>query len=364
MGPLLDRQDGSHILGQDGAASIAVDNGSLWVFADTFYGQKKDGGGLDVDGAVTNNAAWSTRGDENGGIPKLKHLLDSRGRPANLIALDKQENARRYRIWPGHGIQIGQRIYLFYSLVVVFGRGAWDFRHEGQGLAVRSAHHKQFVRLRTAGRYLYWRHDQPRFGTAVLQRGGGWVYIYGRSESGDRGWYVARVLPNFIDDIRRYEYYVGTTEKGAEWDSNLDRARPLFADGPPEASVVYNAALRRLVMLYSRFLEKDVVLRTASEPWGPWSAPQAIYQCRALGDDASCYGAKEHPELTSNDGWRTYFTLIDGHGALGGLPLLFELDLKSNFTRLLSRVVQNPSVIGNSLPPSQAPVGPALRDPR
>jgi hypothetical protein len=105
----------------------------------------------------------------------------------------------------------------------------------------------------------------------------------------------------------------------------LSKATNLFEEGPPEGSVSFNSFLGNYLMLYSRFMEQDVVVRTASNPWGHWSEPVSIYRCLPCKPDATCYAAKEHPQYAQKDGKKIYFTLVDGGKAFGGIPEVFEV---------------------------------------
>lgn len=323
LGDIIEKGNGARIVSQDGAYSIDLGQGSLWVYGDTFYGTKKKDGSPDIKGAVSNSAARTGAWSAADGLPALRALRDARGNAAPLIPYAPFENRDKLRLWPGHGVKIGEKIYVFYSLVEILGPGTWDFRHGGQGLAVGKDPLKPFHRLTYRGRYDFWDRSEPNFGMAVLKGEEGWVYVYGRDQGKASGLKLARVRPEFISDPERYEYFsVGQTK--AAWASRPARARPLFEEAPPEGSVSFNRYLGKYLMLYSRFLEQDVVMRVSDIPWGPWSSPKTIYRCGPRKPDSSCYAAKEHPEYAREDGKRIYFTLVDSGRVFGGMPELFE----------------------------------------
>jgi hypothetical protein len=49
-------------------------------------------------------------------------------------------------------------------------------------------------------------------------------------------------------------------------------------------------------------LSKDILVRHAPRPEGPWSRPLRVYQCPDAGAKVFYYGAKAHPELGRRDG--------------------------------------------------------------
>jgi hypothetical protein len=58
---------------------------------------------------------------------------------------------------------------------------------------------------------------------------------------------------------------------------------------------------RYLAVYTERGLSPRIMGRTADRPWGPWSAPAVLYECREMGRDKKlfCYAAKAHPALSS-----------------------------------------------------------------
>lgn len=327
VGPLFNRsKNDGNITGQDGAYSIDLGKRSLWLFGDTFYGSWKEGGTQDIKGAVHNNAAWATDTKASDGIGELRRVKDANGNADYALRNTSSEDPKKLKLWPGHGIKIDGQIYVFYSLVEIFGTGSWDFRHAGQGLAV--THHPKgpFKRLTYKENYDFWERSQPRFGVAVLRGKDGRIYVYGRDEVKPHGFKLARVAPEEIEDPERYEYFSGDG-KNPKWTRNLSKAKNLFKEGPPEGSVSFNPFLGKHLMLYSRFIEQDVIVRTASNPWGPWSEPKSIYRCIPSKLDATCYAAKEHPQYAEEGGRKIYFTLVDSGEAFGGIPELFQVTL-------------------------------------
>lgn len=341
VGAMIDAQGGrGHIVGQDEAYSISLGKSVLWLYGDTFYGRRLPDGKPDVQGAVSNTAALSTDLNAADGID-MTPLVDAKDNPRAVLPYDPSEDQQKLRLWPGHGVELGGKIYLYYSLIELTGKGEWDFRHAGQGLSSGTDPKEGFARLTWKGGYEFWSRSEPRFGLAVIQDKD-WLYVYGRHEDKPNAMRVARVKPESIEDRDAYEYL--SSAKAAQWSRDLSSAAAVFTDAPPEASVSYNRYLGQFLMLYSRFLEKDVVIRTAPHPWGPWTRARVIYRCKPSAPDAFCYAAKEHPEYNKSDGRRIYFTVVDSGEAEGGVPELFEATFRPNPSPVASdRAHQHPA---------------------
>lgn len=121
--------------------------------------------------------------------------------------------------------------------------------------------------------------------------------------------YLARVRPEDVEHRDRYTYY-----DGAGWSDGVADATPLF-DGPPnELSVSHNAHLGSYLCVHSMGLGGRQVMRTAPQPWGPWSEPTTFWTYEPAPDKkypVIAYAAKEHPELARDGGRVVYVTFIE-----------------------------------------------------
>ena len=332
LGSLIDSNgSGARIISQDGAYSINLNDGrALWIFGDTFYGTRPKGEKCKIEGAVFNNSALTST-DASKGVPPFTHLIDQTGKAAPVILVDPQrENPKTIRLWPGSGVKIGKRIYLYYGMLTITESGAWDTTNGGQGIAVSENPSRPFQRLMRNGQYIFWDGRQIPWGSALLKDRDGWIYFYGRQTISELiyQYKLARVRPEDIENPDQYEYYSGGAA-GTDWTRNVAHAAILFDDAPPEGSVSYNQFLGKYLALYSRWLDEDVALRTAPHPWGPWSQAEQVFDCKAHHVEGS-YAAKEHPEFSRDGGRIVVFTVVDGKREFGGVPFMFELDLSSH----------------------------------
>lgn len=123
---------------------------------------------------------------------------------------------------------------------------------------------------------------------------------------------LARVERASIEELGRYTYWDSDTGTFVE---DFSLAAPLFAE--PLAllpgTVSWNPYLGRWMLVYNGALGAYVSVRTAPQPWGPWSEPGILFDCRRLYLQGPlgthCYAAAEHVELSSSDGATVYVSV-------------------------------------------------------
>jgi hypothetical protein len=309
LGPLFRQAEGlvpgqpGRVLGVDGAYSVSVGGGkSLWIFGDTVFGTWTADGSRSFQAMPPNSAAVVRDGDWPSGFKAARWV-------GAAPILDSGDLKRRR--WPLDVVRIAGATWHYYvEIAPTGGSGLFDFEVVATGVARLGADWK----AKTA--HPLWGGKTPTFGTSVL----GWKgshYVY----AGGLVTHLARLGSGRPGQASAYSYWDGT----GSWVSDVGKAAPLPESGP-EMSVRWNPYLNEFLMFYIPPLGRDVFLRTAPEPWGPWSAGQKVAPCQPEGDpDASCYGAKQHGEL-DRDGGRDVFLTYNTNVApakLAGRPDLY-----------------------------------------
>jgi hypothetical protein len=335
LGPQL--QANPHgMVGQDGAFSIALDDGTaLWFFGDTVVGRRTPGdslwyhlgkpiGGLDMSGKrgidqMLNNTGLILR-DKTGaaGLRDFTYLTNADGTLKCLLPLLPGEVADRDRIWCQHGIEIEGTLILSFIKVITFEEARWPFpvgfEIVGSGLAVGSKHDWRFERVVHQQDSVLWRAEVPHFGVAFVRPvvTDGFVYVYG-SIAGPQTQHchVARVPIGRIEQFPAYEYF-----DGSSWSSVVTDSTPVMEGMPSEVSVSWNAYLGCYLAVHSDLLSGRIVGRTARNPWGLWSAPTLLWHARPKygvpeGFIPLIYAGKEHPTLSDEGGRVIYLTYIE-----------------------------------------------------
>ena len=120
----------------------------------------------------------------------------------------------------------------------------------------------------------------------------GYVYLWGIPGGAQRKMgapYLARMLPADMGTGASITYFDGYHTDGApKFGAGESNATTIFSDAPPCArsiGVNWNGWLGQWLMLYdcddaSVGHPAGIYLRTAPNPWGPWSSPQTVFDPR------------------------------------------------------------------------------------
>lgn len=107
------------------------------------------------------------------------------------------------------------------------------------------------------------------------------LVIFGSGEYRKSNVYLAFQPAVQIESPTSIRYHAGMDQSGRPILSNEETdAKPLF-DQPTvgELSVTYNPFIHKWIMLYNSSIPqwRGINMRTADQPWGPWSEPQIIF---------------------------------------------------------------------------------------
>ncbi len=311
---LLFVDNDARMIGQDCAYSIPLVGGeALWVFGDTLVGSLDECGRRVVEEMPCNTGLICTAG-----VQQYRYLTDAGGALRQLIPWLPDEKPEHYRIWPLHGILLDGRVYLYYVRVRLLPERCWPYKFEvtGSGLSVAEYPELVFARLERGGSTTWWTAEQPCYGAAVLPvPEEGVIYVYGTYlRDGQHFCALARVSTGRLADPTAYEYLVSPAP---EWSPDPGHAIPIMSGMPTEMSVSYNAYLGCFVAVHSWETVGPVVVRTAPNPWGPWSEAQRLWTPRIPLRNPLVYGGplvyagKEHPELAQEQGRIIYVTFVE-----------------------------------------------------
>lgn len=311
----------SAITGADGATSTALPTGeSIWLFGDTVEQPFESIRTLDLTGLRSSTAALVPKQNASQGITQYRFLTANDGkRPRQILPFAATDDPAHNRLWAIHGAAIGMNVYLFYHrITMIKGVDVFtDFKLDGMGIAKAELGKFNFTRLPAPdGTPLFWKPDQPTFGVFVTRAhdpADNHVYLWGCLMT---GMFLARIEPEAIADLGRYEYLVeaptlAQPERTPRWSETFASTAPLFDSVPNEMSAAYNPHLRQFVAYHSMQRDNKIVLRTAKEITGPWSEPRVVFRPERKNDTDLIYAVKEHPELTAEAGRKTYITYVN-----------------------------------------------------
>jgi hypothetical protein len=272
------------LLGQDGGQSIDLGEQLLFVFADTLLAERRADASGEFRAAAPltretgrflgNCAALAPRAGLPEALAELRYFTGAGGWPREVLEPTPVERFAQVRLWPQHGVFAGECVYLFYLAIQHLGAGTWDFTEVGSGVARLDPRTGAAERVRRDGEWRLWAATGGLHAGVALLRTEDWLYVYSSRRAGTEcRALVARVpaaTPEALADPGAHEHLVGPQPR---W----SRVAEDFDVGPcgSEFSVSWNAHLRRYLMAYVNGYDKTLLLRTAAEPWGPWSAPIA-----------------------------------------------------------------------------------------
>lgn len=269
---------------------VAWDNGAgqtLFAFGDTFGSawQPPGGNGDDWRSQVLLRSSDSSLGD---GVSFVSAATDAPGHAKELIPSQKIDGVEMTVI-PTAGVSVGGRQYMAYMSVRHWGApGTWDTNYAA--IAYSDDNGENWV---TTG-IPRWENPNgdDKFQMGGFARVGGFVYLFATPNGRLGDGYVARVPEADVLDKSAYRYWNGST-----WVAGSDTQATAIVSGPvAELSVRYDAGRSLWLMTYMS--GTDIVLRSASAPIGPWSAPQVVV---SDGDFPGLYGGYVHPWSSGDD---------------------------------------------------------------
>ena len=106
------------------------------------------------------------------------------------------------------------------------------------------------------------------------------LLLFGSGEFRKSDVYLAFQSEARIEDREGILFLQGLRDDGTPiWSSREEDGVPLFRQPTVgELSVTYNQFLRRWILLYNAGgVRRGINLRTAQQPWGPWSEAQVLF---------------------------------------------------------------------------------------
>lgn len=288
--------------GADGAYSVALAADKiLWLFGDTWYGEVREG--RHIDAVILKNSIAIQQGrSPPGAAVQFYTGLSPDGSPRAFV----QPDDNRGWFWIYDGIRVGRELFLFLvQLEPTAAPKSFGFKIVGSQLGQVANPGDVPANWRLARHRIPWGHfsaaGDTLFGSSLL-KADKYIYIYGSTDDTDgairrKSMVLARVPETELDQFDRWRFY-----SGGRWSKDFKKASSLCRDMANEFSVSYLPAMGKYIVIYTENgFSKNIAMRFAPQPWGPWSAPRRIYACPEAdrGRDVFCYAAKGHPDLSS-----------------------------------------------------------------
>jgi len=273
----------------------------LLAFGDTFGSAWRGRGTHDLTQLHdwrSNTLARST--DENlaDGLRFDDYVTDLPNHARELLPSKKIDHDE-ITVIPTGGINVGGRDYLAYMSVRHWGEsgGTWTTNHGG--IAFSDDNGQTWTEATGSRRINTPGFDDP-FQMVSYAHRNGFVYAFGTPNGRFGSAHLARVPEDTLLDLGTYQYF-----DGADWQSDPRKAAPVVPGPVGELSVHYQDGLDQWLMTYLDESRREIVLRTAPAPTGPWGPEQAVASAEMY---PALYGAFIHPSSSGSD---LYFTMSE-----------------------------------------------------
>lgn len=311
------------VTGRDGGSSTRVGDRSVWMFGDTTV----DRPGVDGRQWRHNSVSWSDDLIAWDGLDNWQQLTDSSGVPAELMPQTADEQAfndlhfidgcttepcgARWATWPGSPVYDAarRRTLIFYGLIYA-EPGEFNFESIGNSIAewrdgeVRPR--RPEFRPGTDHPTLLWSGEISAFGSAALAVDD-MLYAYSCQTGGlSKECMLGRVALAEALTPAAWRYF-----DGQRWSTAVTDAVSVLS-GSDILSVAWVEFLQAYIAVYSHPLQNRVLIRTAPEPHGPWSAPTELLETMPREGGGWVYDAVLHAEYALDAGRIQYISYTRG----------------------------------------------------
>ena len=282
--------DRGSVTGGDGTYSIALPDGrSLFLMGDSYIGPVSEGSRSMQDHMFRNTYILYDEGEVEG-------LYGVNGPNTSAAVPPGVTNEHQKWYWPGHGFTLGDKVYVFQTLMYQGAEGMWGFRYEKTDI----------LEYQLPDMSLVGTHDIPftgpeeiHYGMAAL-REDPYIYIYAQVDV-DNGLdplsdaLVARTTPANL--YTAWEYYDGTG-----WSPNSADAVKMEGLSAVPVSSQFNVFKLQdkyvLLTQNKQFGSGEIYTFISDTPQGPWYNRKLIYTTKEQQTPGLfTYNAMAHPQF-------------------------------------------------------------------
>lgn len=230
------------------------------------------------------------------------------GRPGHAKRLLKPSVKREVTIIPTAGVAANGKQYMTVMSVKRWDQpGIWTTNWSGLVVSDDNGENWRAVNaFRPNGG------GNKKFQMGAFLKVGSTVYYYGTPDGRWGAVYLARVDEKDIENLGKWQYF----SYGRWVPNNPGAATPVMSAPTGELSVAWNDYLGKYVSLASK--DTGVILRTAQNPWGPWSSGELVVPST---NPYTGYAPYIHPWSKGRDLYFTYSVWVGYQVYLMRLPL-------------------------------------------
>ncbi|MCF8231036.1 MAG: hypothetical protein K9J27_02515 [Bacteroidales bacterium] len=277
----------------DGTISYELPDGkTLWLFGDTFVGEKDGEFSIDNSTAtfVNNTAILEDNGD------LVTYHGGTEENPSAFIPRQGED-----WFWPKHMILEGDTLRIFTLKIRKKDDGTPGFNFEVGTAHISSFTYPALEHVRTS-RIEQITDTTMRFGTQVLEKDG-YVYIYGKKimSDGNFQWKIPYLARTENSVTGQWEFYAGN----GDWSPECDSAAPIGDRPVGETFYVWEEENGFYMLMHETFLVDELVVLKADELTGPFNAYNSggTENTFAIIEEAGNYNTYNlggHPQFNEN----------------------------------------------------------------
>lgn len=297
--------------GMDQQGGIGENERTLMTFGDTLVGRVgKDGKRLAGTKFVNSTAAILT-----GLVPdasKIRFVIarDEDGQPKSLVVPNTSNAGEGQWYWLSDSVVIGDSVHTIAMRMKHRDdgtKGMWNFALDGTTVLTSKAA-APFQEVAQVDAPLFFSKSENRgemvFGGAITANTkqaqapnpNGYVYVYGlESQPFQKHLLAARVTASHFLEFDEWRFWDGN-----DWVAEAKKAVRLTGRLSSEFSITPMAHGRFILVFQMDGMGKDVAVRFADSPIGPWGELKRIYHCpeTEIDDKIFAYNAKAHTHLS------------------------------------------------------------------
>ena len=290
-------------IGGDGVYPVQLSaNRIAWFFGDTWIGKIQNG--KRVDCTMVNNTMVIRHGR---GLDAPADFIVRRDDDKKAVAFVAPKDGRGW-FWPFASAMVNDQLIMFLAQIEKTNdTGVFAFRQVALWMGIVANPNDPPLK---------WRIEQipvpfcsfsgernTTFGMATCAADG-FLYIFGTDENitgnnRSRHMIVARVGLDKATDANAWRFFAD-----GKWVEDYRHCSHLAGDAASEGSVSYLPALKQYAFVYTHLgLSDQIMMRTAPNPWGPWSSATKVFTCPEMAADKNLftYAAKGQPAISGAD---------------------------------------------------------------
>ena len=292
----FDDVNGGWLCADAGYSLALMDGRTLWLYGDTFIGEKDGQGGIQPGYHFIKNSAIL---DDRQSLTTLYT-----GTPSDPEAFIPTGDTTWY--WPEHGLVQNDTIKLFMGRFTHVDRGTPGFNFGFVGMDVVWLDPETFEVI--GSRHLsYTDSSGVRYGNQLMKQGD-YIYIYGRKDEVFDGVtfkmpHVARVRGNLNNS---WEFY-----NGEKWVDDPAQTQRISGQAVAEQYAVFKRDTTFYLLTHEAFLGKRIFLIPGKTPGGPFDNLQkeVIY---TTPESYNTYNSWIHPQFTEEDEFLVSYNVNGG----------------------------------------------------